>query len=139
MLEEVLRYLRNWFVVPDGIHFDTYTAAGGRIILPFLQNGQWFRVVGSVFNDGVYQYPVDGLTDETFDGAVWSMAVPKAVIDLVAEIEAWQVKNGEASTGPYQSESFGGYSYSRAADAVTGDAVTWQTAFRERLAQWRKI
>lgn len=55
MLEEVLRHLNNWFLVPDGIHLDTYTIEDGGITLPFLQEGQYFRVVGSVFGDGVYQ------------------------------------------------------------------------------------
>lgn len=139
MLEEVLRHLNNWFLVPDGIHLDTYTIEDGGITLPFLQEGQYFRVVGSVFGDGVYQYPASGLKEETFDGAIWSLAVPQAVVNLAEEIEAWQAKNGEAAAGPYQSESFGGYTYSKAVDAATGGAVSWQAAFRSRLNDWRKL
>ena len=78
-------------------------------------------------------------TGETFTGEIWALAVPGAVIDLAVEIEAWETKNGAVSTGPYQSESFGGYSYTKATDAQTGGAVTWQSAFRSRLNQWRKI
>ena len=147
MLEHVLAHLRNWFVVPGGVHRGTYTIKGGSITLPFLQTGQYFRICGSVFNDGVYQYPnlyvdsEDGTwpTDETFAGEIWALAVPRAVADLAAEIEAWEAKNGAVSTGPYQSESFGGYSYTKTTDAHTGGAVTWQSAFRSRLNQWRKI
>ena len=139
MLEEVLRHLNNWFLVPDGIHLDTYTIEDGGITLPFLQEGQYFRVVGSVYGDGVYQYPASGLKDETFDGAIWSLSVPQAVVNLAEEIEAWQAKNGEAAAGPYQSESFGGYTYSKAVDAATGGAVSWQAAFRSRLNDWRKL
>lgn len=139
MLEEVLRHLNNWFLVPDGINLDTYTIEDGGITLPFLQEGQYFRVVGSVFGDGVYQYPASGLKDETFDGAIWSLSVPQAVVNLAEEIEAWQAKNGEAAAGPYQSESFGGYTYSKAVDAATGGAVSWQAAFRSRLNDWRKL
>ena len=139
MLEEVLRHLNNWFLVPDGIHLDTYTIEDGGITLPFLQEGQYFREVGSVFGDGVYQYPASGLKEETFDGAIWSLAVPQAVVNLAEEIEAWQAKNGEAAAGPYQSESFGGYTYSKAVDAATGGAVSWQAAFRSRLNDWRKL
>ena len=139
MLEEVLRHLNNWFLVPDGIHLDTYTIEDGGITLPFLQEGQYFRVVGSVFGDGVYQYPASGLKDETFDGAIWSLSVPQAVVNLAEQIEAWQAKNGEAAAGPYQSESFGGYTYSKAVDAATGGAVSWQAAFRSRLNDWRKL
>lgn len=139
MLEQILRYLRNWFVVPGGIHTGALTVEGGSITLPFLQNGQYFRICGSIFNDGLYQYPISGLKDETFDGAVWALAIPKAVIDLSDEIDAWEKKNGAVAVGPYQSESKADYSYTKATDAQTGDAVTWQSAFRSRLNQWRKI
>ena len=139
MLEQVLMHLKNWFLVPGGIHEGTYTIEDGGIALPFLANGQYFRICGSVFNDGLYQYPAGDLKTETFDGSVWALAVPQAVIELAAEIEAWETKNGEAASGIYQSESFGGYSYSKATDSATGGAVTWQSAFRSRLSAWRKL
>lgn len=137
MLEQVLNDLNNWFEV--GIYRDTYTIQGGSITLPFLQDGQYFRICGSVFNDGLHQYPESGLTGETFDGAVCALAIPKAVLELSDEIAAWQEKNGAAAMGPYSSESFGGYSYTKVTDAKTGGAVTWETAFRGRLRQWRKL
>ena len=139
MLEQVLMHLKNWFLVPGGIHEGTYTIEDGGIALPFLANGQYFRICGSVFNDGLHQYPAFDLKAETFDGSVWALAVPQAVIDLSTEIEAWQKKNGDASVSPYQSESFGGYSYSKATDSATGGALTWQSAFRSRLSAWRKL
>ncbi len=138
MLEEILRYLNNWFVSPDGIMCGRYTAEGGGMSLP-LSDGQYFRVRGSVFNDGVYRYPPSGMTDETFTGEIWAMNVPKAVLDLCADIEAWQEKNAKTAESPYDSESFGGYSYSRAKDEKSGGAVTWRSAFRGRLNAWRKI
>ena len=139
MLEQVLMHLKNWFLVPGGIHEGTYTIEDGGIALPFLANGQYFRICGSVFNDGLHKYPASDLKAETFDGTVWALAVPQAVIELAAEIEAWQKKNGEASVSPYQSESFGGYSYSKATDIASGGAVTWQSAFRSRLNNYRKL
>ena len=139
MLEQVLTHLNNWFLVPGGIHEGIYTIEDGGIALPFLANGQYFRICGSVFNDGLRQYPASDLKAETFYGTVWALAVPKAVIELAAEIEAWQKKNGEASVSPYQSESFGGYSYSKATDSASGGSVTWQSAFRIRLNAWRKL
>lgn len=139
MLEQVLMHLKNWFLVPGGIHEDTYTIKDGSITLPFLQNGQYFRICGSVFNDGLHQYPEDDLKTEAFNGVIWALAIPQAVIDLAAEIDAWETKNGEAASGIYQSESFGGYSYTKATDSQTGGAVTWQSAFRSRLNHWRKI
>lgn len=136
MLETVLQNLNNWFLVPDGVHAGEFTVQGGQLTLPFLQTGQYFRVVGSVFNDGLHQYPVADLTDETFTGSVWALAVPKAVIELAEEIDAWQTKNGDP--GPFTSESFGGYSYSKATNA-SGMAVGWQDVFKSRLNDWRII
>ena len=139
MLEQVLMHLKNWFLVPGGIHEGTYTIEDGGITLPFLANEQYFRICGSVFNDGLHQYPASDLKAETFDGSVLALAVPQAVIELAAEIEAWETKNGDASVSPYQSESFGGYSYSKSTDSASGGAVTWQSAFRSRLNAWRKL
>lgn len=108
-----------------------------------IQDGQYFRIVGSVFNDGVYQYPAAGLIDESFDGAVWPMAVPPAVLSLLDDINAWlsDPKVVEAMSRPYQSESFGGYSYTKASGSgsASGSALTWQSQFSSRLNRWRKI
>ena len=139
MLEQVLMNIRNWFTVKGGIYSGTFTIKDGGIALPFLANGQYFRICGSVFNDGLHQYPEDDLVDETFNGTIWALAIPKAVIDLAAEIEAWETKNGDAAKSPFSSESFGGYQYSKQTDAETGGAVTWQSAFKKQLSAWRKI
>lgn len=140
MLEQILQHLNNWFLLLDGVHAGTYSVKQGSIALPFLLDGQYFRIVGSVFNDGLHQYPAADLTDETFAGTVWALAVPNAVVDLAAEIAKWQEKNGEAVLSPYQSESFGGYSYTKANAAQDSNVVAgWETAFRSRLNCWRKI
>ena len=139
MLEQVLMNIRRWFPVEGGIHSGTFTIKDGGVTLPFLADGQYFRICGSVFNDGLHQYNVLDLTDETFTGTIWALAIPKAVIELADEIQKWQTKNGDASVSPYQSESFGGYSYSKSTDAETGGAVTWQSAFKQQLGAWRKI
>ena len=47
MLAKLLAELNNWFIVPDGIHHDIFTVEGGALALPFLQDGQYFRVLGS--------------------------------------------------------------------------------------------
>ena len=138
MLEQVLMHLKNWFLVPGGIHEGTYTIEDGGIALPFLANGQYFRICGSVFNDGLHQYPAGDLKTETFDGTVWALAIPQAVIELASEIEAWEKKNGEAASGIYQSESFGGYQYSKQTESDGGQLTVW-SVFRKRLNQWRKL
>lgn len=129
--------LNNYF--EQEIYTGTFTVENGSISLPFLLNGQYFRIVGSVLNDGVYKYPCSELTDESFLGEVWAMGVPPALIALLAEINEWQTKYGETVQSPYSSESFAGYSYSKATDSQTGGAVTWQSAFRSQLSKWRKI
>ena len=139
MLEQVLMNIRNWFTVEGGIHSGTFSIKDGGITLPFLVDGQYFRICGSVFNDGLHKYPAADLVDEKFSGAIWALAIPPAVVDLADEIQKWQEKNGEVASSPFSSESFGGYSYSKATDAETGGAVTWQSAFKHRLSAWRKI
>ena len=138
ILTEICAELRNWFVVPDGVHIQTYTISGGSIApLDFLQEGQYFRIIGSVFNDGVHQDPASDLTDEVFHGAVWAMAVPPTLIALSAEIEEYNKSAGKPSV--YTSESYpNGYSYTRATDA-NGVPLSWQKAFASRLSKWRKL
>jgi hypothetical protein len=67
------------------------------------------------------------------------MGVPPAVIALLADINAWITKYGESTESPYQSESFAGYSYTKATDAQSNGLATWQTMFRGQLSRWRKI
>ena len=138
MLTEICAELRNWFVVPNGVHIQNYTITGGNITpIDFLHEGQYFRIVGSVFNDGVHQHPAPDLTDEVFRGAVWAMAVPPTLVALSTEIEEYN-KSDAGKPSPYTSESFGGYSYTKATDA-NGAPIGWQKAFASRLNKWRKL
>lgn len=139
MLEAVLIHLKNWFVVPRGVRSGMYTIKDSKLELAYLQNGQYYRICGSVFNDGLHKYGDVDLKDETFYGTVWALAIPKTVVELSEEIEAWQTKNGDAVVSPYQSESFGGYSYTKATDSTTGSVATWETVFRSRLNPYRKL
>lgn len=103
-----------------------------------IKPNQYFRIAGSVLNDGVYRYDEElVLEDETFKGSIWLMAVPKAVIELANDIEKW-VNDYSNVNSPYQSESFGGYSYSKASGA-NGGVITWQDAFSKRLNMYRRI
>ena len=141
MLEELMREGRNYFLIPGGVHPDTYTIKNGSIALPFLRAGQYFRVVGSVLNDGVYQYGNCSLRDETFDGAIWAMAVPTEFLHLEEEIKAWRTQYENAANSPFQSESFAGYSYTKSStNGNSGGSVTgWQGVFASRLNKWRKL
>ena len=142
MIGQICAEVKNYFVQRDvDIHAGNYTIANGEISpVPFVRVGQYYRIVGSALNDGVYQRGVDDLqlTDEEFFGSVWSMRIPKDFLALCEEIQAWQTANAEALSGPYQSESFGGYSYSRGTSA-DGGAWTWKDQFRNKLNAYRKL
>lgn len=142
MIGQICAEVKNYFVQRDvDLHAGNYTIENGEISpVPFVRVGQYYRIVGSALNDGVYQRGVDDLqlTDEEFFGSVWSMRIPKDFLALCEEIQAWQTANAEALSGPYQSESFGGYSYSRGTSA-SGGAWTWKDQFRNKLNAYRKL
>ena len=141
-LFEICSYLKNFFIRSDAdIHKGEFTIENGGLSLDFLVNGQYFRIVGSALNDGVYKYGDESLTllDETFDGAVWAMYVPADFVILASEISSWVVNNADALNSPYQSESFGGYSYSKGSGAGEGTAYSWQNQFASRLNPWRRL
>ena len=137
MLTEVCAEIRNYFV--KDIHNGTFEIVGGKITpLDFIQKKQYFRIVGSVYNDGVYKYTDKlELTDEKFIGSVWAMAVPPSVVALAEEIKKYN-ESDEAKPSAYTSESFGGYSYSKATDS-NGVPLTWQKVFANRLNKYRRI
>ena len=143
MLSELCRELRNWFDRDQPHLHGAFEITGGHIVdrdfQALIKPNQYFLISGSVFNDGVWKNDNNlALTDEMFVGVVRLMAIPKEVLDLNAEIDAWIEKHGEASVSPYQSESFGGYSYTKASGNGSGGA-TWQDMFANRLNKWRKI
>lgn len=128
-----------------------YAVTGGVLEpLPYIPDGAWIRIVGSVFNDGCWQYPSSGLTDEEFDGAVWLMHVPSDFVTLLNDINAWEAANRDAiisamaeilSAGPYTSESFAGYTYQKKTGIGDVPTSVWdpRLGFADRIKQWRKI
>lgn len=144
---EVCQYLKNWFTKNQAQYFGQITIENGALSETYgLKVGQYFRIVGSADNDGVYQYPITTLTDETFDGAIWGMALPKPFIALLNDIEAWKAKYavvGSAAMSPFTSENISGvYGYSKSSggnDTSKDKSGTWQGVFGARLAQWRKM
>ena len=138
MLTEICIHLHNFFVRnEEDKHYQKAIEIKNGVLTPSfdIKQNQYYRIIGSTFNDGVHRLgdATDVLVDEVFDGSVWLMSVPKAFLDLVAEIEEYQAKYGQVT--PYTSESFGGYSYSKTDSAAT----SWQHAFGTRLNAWRKI
>lgn len=152
MLSELCLELKNWFDRGQPKLFGDFKISDGMITDDIfkskIQSGQYFRIIGSVFNDGVYCFNEEiQLRDEEFHGAIWFMAVPWDVVELSIEIEDWQSRYGSADSqamSPYQSESFGGYSYSKSGGGTSGSGLasnpnSWQNAFANRINRWRKI
>lgn len=153
MLERILRHIHNWFDRDPVRGFvnvvrSTFTIEDGELHIAegFLQEGQFYRIQGSTFNDGLHIVGDTDLRDETFYGAVYGLKLPNDFIALANEIEQWQsdyeeycedILNAEA---PYKSESFGGYTYTKAdVPSKQEQATMWTKAFASQLAKWAKV
>ena len=141
MLDKLLREL-GWYRRPNKyvnqIKVGKFTIEGGKITpSDFLEEQDYFRIVGSKRNDGLYQYPSAELNDEEFNGAVWVMRVPPALVTLAQQYkEELEKESGKPSA--YISESFGGYSYTKATNSK-GVPLNWEHLHADELNQWRII
>ena len=146
MLTELCGELNNWFDRNQPKFHKSFTIENGAFVDADLglQIGQYYRIIGSVFNDGVHQYtgnPDEDLHDEIFSGSVWLMAVPQEVIDLAKDIEDWADKYKDVSYSPFASENLAPTSYSYSINTAAGSGgsgATWQNIFSSRLTKWRK-
>lgn len=147
MLTDICAELNNYFDRDMPKSFGDFSIDSG-----VLQNadsyglkvGQYYRIIGSVFNDGVHKWtgePDEGLVDESFTGAIWLMAVPKELVVLSDEVDEWVEKYGKVAMTPFVSEnlSASSYSYTKDTSAGGGNGATWQNIFAKRLSRWRKI
>ena len=149
-ITELCGDLHNWFDV-DGMGRTKSTTGkfvilGGSIELNgFIPERQFFRIEGSAFNDGAHRYGDNDLVDETFSGEITAMYIPKAVFELLQEMNDWQDKYGDIVNSPYTSESyFSQYSYTKsgAGDILSGSdgrATGVKSVFAHRLNKWRKV
>lgn len=141
VLTEICEYLNNYFW--EKKISGKFIIENKTIEVPALKQGQYFRIVGSTFNDGVHIYPATDLKNEEFSGAIWAMAVPPTVIALTSEISEWRKKYEQTSSpamSPYTSESFSGYSYSKTAGGSSGGTnATWQDIFGGKLNKYRRL
>lgn len=142
MMGVVCQEVKNYFIQKDvDIHASNYVISGGSISpVPFLKDGQYYRIVGSTLNDGVYEHGTDDtdLVDEEFFGAVWAMRVPRDFVALVDEIQEWETNHAAALSGPFSSESFDNYSYTLA-KSEGGGAYTWKDHFKGKLNGYRRL
>lgn len=145
-LDVLCAELKNYFIKDrSAIHLGDFEVKDGMVSpLDFMKVGQYFRIVGSDLNEGVYLYngePMD-LKDEVFNGAIWAMSVPPIVLALSADIDAWRVENealDSENMSPYTSESYDGYSYSKGGNSKGGTATSWQSQFADRLKPYRRL
>lgn len=140
MLEEILDYIHNYF--EQSYERGVFEISSNTLTLDWLQDGQYFKIEGSVFNDGIYQYPCTNLQNEKFKGIVYGLAIPLQVIKIADEVKTWCDENEKVLNSPYQSESFGGYSYSKGngGGGTNGEqSYSWKNQFGNRLNHWRKI
>lgn len=136
MAEGVMGHINNWF--PKSVAVGEFEISNGSFTSQMgIKDGQYFRIRGSVFNDGLHQYPANDLHDEEFEGEVWGLAIPPAFEALVDDILDYATANPVSSN--LTSESFGGYSYTKGTDPTTGAAVGWQGAFKSRLNPYRRL
>lgn len=154
MLSEICAYLRNYFDRGQPKYYGKFRIVLGEVFSENygdldIKDGQYFRIMGSVFNDGVWRCGdncnAKKMEDEEFEGTIWLMAVPRDLIELEKEIQKWQTTYGSTDApamSPYNSESFGGYSYSKSTGsgmAVDDSSGTWQGVFKNRLKRWKKL
>mgnify|MGYP007101834073 CR=1 FL=1 len=151
MLEQVCDFVHNYFILDE--YDGTYEIADGTVSLPFLIEGQRFKIKGSALNDGIYTYHTNGtiydddnsdsvyLLSESFNGTICAMGVPRSFEKITQAIAAWQEANEAVLESPYTSESFGGYSYTKASGSGSnaGGSLGWQDMFGSRLKAYRKI
>lgn len=149
MINRICAYIHNWFDedrtgAPYWRESGEFVITDGALELPELVDGEFFRIIGSKLNDGIYQYPpvAGALIDETFTGEVRECIVPRAVQDIAKDIKEWETDNAEVLKSPFNSESFGGYSYTRksaSSDGTVGDGLNWESVYGYRLQPWRKL
>lgn len=146
---EVCLEVHNFFCAESNIHKGEYTIADGAITnVGFLAENQYFRIKGSIFNDGVYKYTPETLDDliaESFTGEIWAMSPPRDFLAKCDEMAEWEIKYGgadSAAKSPFNSESFGGYSYSKSngtASDGSPNANSVYSAFASDLNKWRRL
>lgn len=143
MLSAICAEIRNYFTYPEDKHPGTYKVVGGSLVpaVDFLTD--YYAIFGSRKNDGVHK-KTDTLNDEgEFKGNVWIMSIPADFLSIAEEIKTWADKYGGAdaeANSPFNSESFGGYSYSKGTSTgANGNSATWQSVYGSRLNRWRRV
>lgn len=135
--------LHNFFTDKNHIFYNIYTIPDNILNNNFINKGQYFRITGSCFNNGVYcniSEDLKRLKNETFKGSIWVMDVPPDFISLCEEVERFNAKIAELSGNfrGYSAESWGGYSYNLPTSAPSY-MHDWQYKIKQAMNAYRKI
>lgn len=141
-MEEILRYLNNYFFRFKAT--GKFEIRGNKIIglKGEYFKGQYLLIEGSLLNDGAVEVldcsnneiTIEKPYNEKFEGVIYSLAVPTQLRELKDKIEEFKLKNKNSDK---VSESFEGYSYTKA--AVNGEIATWKDVFKEELRPFRQM
>lgn len=148
-LEDILYHIHNWFE-RDAVPVRGCEIQDGALpasVTSGMVARQWYRIEGSLLNDGLHQHPATDLEDETFDGTVTSLAIPRPLLRVAEEIQEYIDATADARqtalASPYASESFDGYSYELRSDLTANSGsqglTGWQAEFASKLNTWRKM
>lgn len=141
-MQKILDYLHNYFYTfgEKGLFniVDNQITVKGKYI-----QGQYIKLEGSIMNDSVYKVisysenkiTVEGAINEEFKGIIYSLAVPKELIELETKIKEYEANKTKSDI---ISESFGNYSYSRATNS-NGDIADWKDVFKTDLKPYRAM
>lgn len=137
MLFEAMSYCKNWFVTE--IHKGNISIQDNTINLngkEFTPNAytDFLRLIGGHTNEQMFDSS-KVLENDEFEGEIWELAPPQEFIKLCDKIREW---NDENKPNDKTSESFGGYSYSKATNN-NGVPLTWQDVFAKELRAYKKI
>lgn len=129
----VMRRVRNYF--EKGYCRGRFDIVDGR--LSPAPAAAWVAIQGSRYHDGVYQLVGGRLTNltrpmpqERFEGTVWLLSPPEDFLSLCRDVSEYHDKR---PADAFQSERFGDYSYTRAANK------DWAEAFARELLPYRRM
>lgn len=137
-LQDLMQYCRNYFSDTDNTITGDITIEHGKVKADILQNYRFYLIEGSHYNDGVYEADTTALRDEVFSGTVTPLCPPPDFVELAERISEWETKYKEAMYKPFQSESFDGYSYTKAT-GPNGKQADWRTVWSAEINRYRKI
>ncbi len=141
-METLMAHLNNYFYKTG--ERGEFELIDGRVnVCGRYSVGQYIKIEDSNGVDGVYKVKtIEGNTltldeplNEVFEGVIYGLAVPTSFVELVGRISEFKSKYQDT---PYTSESFGGYSYSKA-QGRNGKPVSWCDVFDNELRPYKRL